>query len=122
MSTVPHRTFPCTECPWRKDSPPQFTEEQFEHMAPSCADRDRGYQPAIGDTWFACHKGQPGDESTDVACAGWLATEAHSHMGVRFAVIEGRLPAQTLEPDQGWPELYSSFTQMRESPVRSERT
>ncbi len=89
-------------------------------MAPSCADRDNDYQPTIGDTWFACHKGEPGNESADVACAGWLATEAHAHVGVRVAVAGGQLPEEILEPGEGWPELYTSFQDMRENHQRAE--
>lgn len=114
MAETPRRSYPCAECPWRKDVAPQFTDAQFERMAPSCADRDAGYQPMIGDIWFACHNGQVGASDTDAACAGWLAVEGHAHVGVRLAVVDGRLPAEALSAGERWPELFDGFKEMWE--------
>ncbi|MEU0489945.1 DUF6283 family protein [Nocardiopsis sp. NPDC006139] len=113
MNETPRRFFPCGECPWRKDAAPRFTEEQFEQMASSCADRDTGYQPMPGEMWFACHKGQVAAPEEDTACAGWLAMEGHAHVGVRVAVASGRLPSDALAPGEGWPDLFESFAEMR---------
>lgn len=45
-------------------------------------------------------------------CAGWLAVVGRDHLGVRFAVLTGRLPEEVLEPGRRWPQLYKSFTDM----------
>jgi hypothetical protein len=58
---------------------------------------------------FACHKSPEGRE---YACAGWLAAVGHHHLGVRLAVITGRLDAAALEPGADWPALFESFGEM----------
>ncbi|MCV7208359.1 hypothetical protein H7J75_06775 [Mycolicibacterium canariasense] len=60
---------------------------------------------------FACHKSV---EGRDEACAGWLAAAGAEHLGVRLAVVTGRLPAEYLTPNQGWPELFDSYDEMAE--------
>ncbi len=51
-------------------------------------------------------------EGEERACAGWLAVVGREHLGVRLAVITGRLPAEALDPGPGWPELFSDYRQM----------
>jgi len=58
---------------------------------------------------FACHKSPEGREE---ACAGWLATVGGEHLGVRLAVIQGRLPAEALSPGDNWPELFPDYASM----------
>lgn len=60
---------------------------------------------------FACHQSRDGEEFD---CAGWLAVYGHRHVGVRFAVMTGRLPMEALEPDADWPELHASFSEVIE--------
>jgi len=36
------------------------------------------------------------------------------HLGVRLAVVLGRLPASTLSPGENWPELFSSYDELAE--------
>ncbi len=55
---------------------------------------------------FACHKTS---EGRDRACAGWLAVEGGGHIGIRLAVLTGRLDAAALRPDAGWPALHDSI-------------
>jgi hypothetical protein len=61
---------------------------------------------------FACHKSPDGREE---ACAGWLAVTGSEHLGVRMAVLTGRLEPEQLRPREGWPELFSSYAEMAEA-------
>ena len=67
-----------------------------------------GHQPMPGDVLFGCHKGEPGS-SADLACAGWLAQFGGDHVGVRLAIVQGRLPASALVPGVNWPSLHESW-------------
>jgi hypothetical protein len=64
---------------------------------------------SIGAPMFACHKSPEGREE---ACAGWLAVCGIEHLGVRMAVLAGRLDPEHLRPAEDWPELYDSYDQM----------
>lgn len=61
---------------------------------------------------FACHKSPEGREE---ACAGWLAAVGYHHLGVRLAVVTGRLSPETLEPGPDWPDLHQSYEEMVEA-------
>lgn len=61
---------------------------------------------------FACHKTPEGRES---ACAGWLAIEGANHVGVRFAVVSGRLGVDALRAGEDWPELFEDYGQLAEA-------
>lgn len=101
---LPHARRPCRDCPWRLDSPPgQFPLERFEAL------RSTSDQSGLQAPMFACHQSA---EGRDVACAGWLATEGHNHLGVRLAVALGRLNPVALRPRAGWPRLFSSYATM----------
>jgi hypothetical protein len=63
----------------------------------------------MGAPLFACHKTAEGREQ---ACAGWLAVSGYEHLGVRLAIVMGRLPAAVLSPGGDWPALYSSYDEM----------
>lgn len=70
-----------------------------------------GNEAGLGAPIFACHKSRRG---RDRACAGWLAVAEVDHLGVRLAVVLGRLPASALQPDNDWPALFGSFDEMAE--------
>lgn len=109
--SVPHRHFPCAECPWRVDTEPgQFPACRYEALrgttgAPGC-------EAGLRSPLFACHKSAEGREE---ACAGWLAAVGTEHLGVRLAVASGRLPAESLSPGVGWPALHASYEEMAEA-------
>lgn len=108
QETVPHCVKPCAECPWKKSSEPgKFPKERYEALERTHG--SDGAEAPLGAPMFACHMTPEGREK---ACAGWLATEGNNHLGVRLAVITGRLPGETLEPKEGWPELFDSFDDM----------
>ena len=60
---------------------------------------------------FGCHKGEPGTNA-DLACAGWLAVAGEDHIGIRLAVVMGRLQPEDLRPGDGWPDLYASYEEL----------
>lgn len=105
---IGRRKRPCAECPWRTDTPPgQFGPDAYQRLAPTSG--TRGAEADLDAPLFACHKSQHGQE---IACAGWLAAVGHDHLGIRLAVITGRLPASALTPGEDWPELYESLQDM----------
>ncbi|MFR9753840.1 DUF6283 family protein [Nocardia sp. 004] len=108
MNRIPHRRYPCVECPWRRDvTPGQFPLEAFEALTRTVGGPGR----EVSDTapMFACHKSPEGDEA---ACAGWLAVAGWDHFGIRRAVIEGRIDPSVLRPGHNWPPLHASYTEM----------
>jgi hypothetical protein len=106
---LPHQKKPCKECPWRKDTPSgQFTAERYEALRNTTG--SPGKEADLNSPIFACHKTQEGREA---ACAGWLAAVGIEHLGIRFAIIQNRLPADSLKPKKDWPELHSSYEEMK---------
>ncbi|MCL2732483.1 MAG: DUF6283 family protein [Actinomycetia bacterium] len=105
---LPHRRYPCAECPWRKDTPPgQFTAGRYEALRGTSG--SPGSEAAFGAPMFACHKSPEGREES---CAGWLAVAGIDHLGIRLAVARGHLPASALAPGDGWPELFAAYDDM----------
>lgn len=108
---------PCDECPWRRTAEPgRFTEERWRALLPTGRDPERGSAP-LGAPIFACHKT---DEGRDRTCAGWLAAEGANHVGMRLAVVTGRLPADALEPGPGWPALFDTVREAAEHDLGGE--
>lgn len=111
MATIPHRRYPCTECPWRRDTEPgSFPAERYEALKETTG--APGAEAGLNAPLFACHKSVPG---RDEACAGWLAAAGVEHLGVRLAVTTGRLPAACLTPGVGWPDLFDTYAEMAET-------
>lgn len=113
---LPHRKAPCNECPWRRDAQPgKFSAERYDALsATSHQPQISGLPDVFAQPMFGCHKGQPGTPDADLACAGWLAVDGTQHIGVRLALIQGRLPADVIDPKPGWPALYDSYAEMAE--------
>lgn len=102
---------PCANCPWRRDVPPgEFSRERYEALRASVG--QPGAECQIDAPWFACHKSGDGKE---IACAGWLAAVGGEHLGVRLAVIGGRLPACALDPKPDWPPLFEDYDELVET-------
>src|SRR6266516_1327335 len=107
----PHRRFPCAECPWRRDAEPgRFPAARYAALRGTSGSPGREVPP--GGPVFACHKSA---EGRDDACAGWLAVAGYEHLGIRLAVVSGRMEATALQPGTGWPELFGSYEEMAES-------
>lgn len=96
-------------CPFRRDADPgEFSAERYEVLA-ATAGRP-GAEAPLGAPMFACHHTADGAQ---VACAGWLAVCGHYHLGVRFAVADGRLdPAAVYGDRDGWPDLFDDYDEM----------
>jgi hypothetical protein len=107
MSALPHAKRPCGACPWRVDvDPGEFPPDRYACLARTSADQRTGASASVEAPMFACHLSPDGKER---ACAGWLAVEGAGHVGVRLAVVTGRLPSTTLRPGKGWPELHPDY-------------
>lgn len=105
---LPRRRYPCAECPFRRDTMPgQFPACRYEALQATAG--KPGAEVPIGAPLFACHKSPEGREE---ACAGWLAVCGVEHLGVRIAVLAGRIEPENLRPPGGWPELYESYDEM----------
>lgn len=107
---LPHQASPCGNCPWRKDSPAgEFPPERYEALRVTAG--QRGSEAWLTAPIFACHKTKAG---RDKACAGWLAVVGSEHLGIRYAIITGRLPPEVLTPGDDWPELFESYDELAE--------
>ncbi|MEV4093820.1 DUF6283 family protein [Streptosporangium saharense] len=110
MADFPRRTFPCNECPWRRDAQRgRFPVSRYEALTMTAG--QPGAEAPLNTPMFGCHKGEPGTNA-DLACAGWLAVVGMEHLGVRLAVAMRELPAEALAPGENWPELYGSYEEM----------
>jgi hypothetical protein len=102
---LPYAKRPCTACPWRIDARPgRFPAERWAALV-ATVDSGTGSAP-LGAPFFACHTTPEGREQL---CAGWLAQEGHGHVGIRVAVLQGRLPGEVLKPGEHWPALHATF-------------
>jgi hypothetical protein len=111
MAGFPHRRYPCSACPFRRDTGPgQFPACRYEALRDTAG--TPGAEAPLGAPLFACHKSPEGREE---ACAGWLAVAGYEHIGIRLAVIRGDLPAAALAPGDSWPELFESYAEMAEA-------
>lgn len=105
-SELPRMKRPCDECPWRLDvASGSFERERWDALR-CTSHNERSGSANLGSPMFACHKTP---ETQERACAGWLAVEGASHVGVRLAVIDRRMPSDALVPGDGWPSLHESF-------------
>lgn len=108
MSALPHRRYPCAECPFRTDTMPgMFPARRYDALRETAG--TPGAEACLTAPMFACHKSPEGREE---ACAGWLAVCGVEHLGVRMAVLTGRLEPEDLRPVPGWPELFASYEDM----------
>lgn len=99
---------PCNECPWRRDAlRGKFPACRYEALQNTVG--GPGCEAPINAPMFACHKSPDGRER---ACAGWLAVVGVEHLGVRYAIVSGRLPPEALRAGDDWPELYPSYEEL----------
>lgn len=105
---LPRRRFPCAECPFRRDTRPgQFPACRYEALRETVG--EPGAEAPLAAPMFACHKSPEGREE---ACAGWLAVCGTEHLGVRMAVLTGRLEPGDLRAAEDWPPLFASYGEM----------
>lgn len=116
MDALPRRRYPCAECPFRRDTRPgMFPACRYEALRETVG--RAGAEAPIGAPMFACHKSPEGHEE---ACAGWLAVAGVEHLGVRMAVLTGRLEPEDLRPKPGWPELFTTYDEVAAVQGRAE--
>ncbi|MFR9675854.1 DUF6879 family protein [Streptomyces sp. TR02-1] len=112
FSSLPRRSYPCHECPFRRDVPAKFTVQRFAALRSTSEQPDPPLpRDFLQQPMFACHLGSPGS-GEDLACAGWLATSAENNLAVRHSLSTGRLPFESLRPGSGWPPLFGSYEEM----------
>lgn len=87
-----------------------FGRDRFEALAATSG--GPGREVEVGGPMFACHKSPEGAEE---ACAGWLAVAGVEHLGVRLAVVQGRLDPEMLTAREGCPALFDSYDEMAET-------
>ena len=105
---LPRRRYPCAECPFRRDTASgMFPACRYEALRETAG--ERGAEAGLNAPMSACHKSPEGREE---ACAGWLAVCGIEHLGVRMAVLTGRLEPADLQPGEDWPELFASYAEM----------
>jgi hypothetical protein len=111
---MPHRRFPCGECPVVKDNDDnprsKFPAERWEMLRATVEDRP-GDHALLGAPLFGCHEGAPGT-GADMLCAGWAAAFGRDSVELRVAIATGRLPADVLDRGAQWPELYETWDDM----------
>jgi Family of unknown function (DUF6283) len=94
----------CKSCPWRVDCDPDndipngYSRKLHRDLECTIAD-GTGSLRAGGLRAMACHYSAVGDE---IPCAGWLSNQLGSgnNIGVRMAVITGRMPRPEVDGDQ----------------------
>ena len=113
MEVASHRTFPCQQCPWRTDvDPTTFSDVDMVKLAN--ANGVPGAEAAANTPAMSCHRDQPGTAHAMRLCAGWLAVVGPDHLGIRMAMLAGRLPDDALAIGQNWPELRKSLNHLLE--------
>lgn len=106
-SLRPHAR-PCVRCPWsRNTTPGEFLLARYEELRATVG--SSGREAPLDAPMFACHKTPEGREQP---CAGWLAAVGNCHLGIRFAIIQGRLDPRALIAKDDWPELFDDYDEL----------
>lgn len=99
---------PCTECPWRVDTPPgQFPPERYVELRSTTG--TPGNEAPIGAPMFACHKSKHEEE---FVCAGWLAAVGYYSLTARVAALYSPAMQGGFMPGPDWPELHPTYAAM----------
>jgi hypothetical protein len=96
---------PCGNCPWRKDAPREYWDaEHFREIWRNCQD-DGLHQ-------MACHKSRPdAPAARQIICQGWVRVMGYDAIGVRIALLRGRVTLTEIEDLSGL-ELFETFEEM----------
>lgn len=94
----------CKSCPWRvdceptKDIPNGYSVKLHEGLRKTIRSGLESLQGSCR-TVMACHYSKPGEE---IHCAGWLHNQLGpgNNIGVRMAVMAGRMPVPEVDGDQ----------------------
>lgn len=114
MRPLTFRRRPCADCPWLQHTDlTVFSDGDFAKLAAS--NGIRGSEAAPSAPLMSCHRDQPGTNRALRLCAGWLAVVGADHLGVRMALISGRLPTDVTAPKADWPPLHPGLETMIEA-------
>lgn len=110
---------PCNNCPWRVDAPREHWDPQhFLDIYRDCQDD--------GLKLMLCHKAMalPEPERGSLPCQGWARVMGTRAIGVRIALMQGKLLPEEVADRKG-PRLFRSFLAMLRAnrvtpPVRNE--
>lgn len=92
---------PCANCPWRVDSPRGYWDPtHFQEIWNNCQDD--------GMNQMACHKSTA---EHILPCQGWVRVMGFNAIGVRLAVISGKVSHAEVE-DRDGPQLFKTFAAM----------
>lgn len=81
---------PCSSCPYRRDVPSGIWDaSEYEKLR--AFDLDTAYQPR---GLFQCHQADPGSGQERI-CAGWAGCHGPELMGLRWALVLGRISDET---------------------------
>jgi hypothetical protein len=100
---------PCDNCPWRRDAPREYWDpEHFVEIWRNCQDD--------GTHVMLCHKASRlrEEQARTLVCRGWVQVLGFDAIGVRLAVMSGRISADDV-PAEGDAELYASFEEMMDA-------
>ncbi|MEU9413712.1 DUF6283 family protein [Streptomyces sp. NPDC048281] len=83
---------PCESCPYRRDAPSGvWAHEEYEKL--------RRYDAAISEQpqkLFQCHQADAGSTAGRI-CAGWAGCHSGHLLGLRVALLEGRIDQAAFE-------------------------
>lgn len=114
VETHPTR-HPCTDCPWRVDSPRgHWAPQHFHDIARNCQND--------GMDLMLCHKANalPESERRRLICVGWARVVGFNAIGVRMAAVQGLISREDIEASGG-PRLFKSFGAMLWAHLRPRR-
>jgi hypothetical protein len=95
---------PCDNCPWRVDAPREFWDPtHFTEIWRNCQDD--------GLHRMYCHKAGKKRGPKAPICQGWVRVIGERAVGVRIALMFGRVTVEELL-DRGGPKLFRSFAAM----------
>lgn len=95
---------PCRNCPWRVDAPRRHWDpSHFTEIWHNCQD-DGAHE-------MACHKST---RAMPLPCQGWVRVMGFGAIGVRLAVMTGKVSLAEVD-DQRGPALFPSFAAMLEA-------
>ncbi|MFI7195827.1 Uncharacterised protein [Nocardia africana] len=83
---------PCQSCPYRRDVPGGVWDAQ-EYEKLRAYDRDMAEQPP---GLFQCHQ-TDADSDLRRLCAGWVGCHGDNLLGLRFALVQGRISGTTFQ-------------------------
>ncbi|WP_328617267.1 DUF6283 family protein [Amycolatopsis sp. NBC_00355] len=119
MTPEPHRTHPCSQCPWRQDADlTTFSDADMTKLAN--ANGSAGREAPTDAPAMSCHLDQPDTAHPMRLCAGWLAVIGRHHLGIRMALMIDKLPPAAVDTNDDWPPLYSSLDDLRAERTRQQ--